>query len=87
MGSHAAEVELVYAYVGAWLQKSRQDRGMSRDELAALLDLSRASITNIEQGRHRVPLYIYLRMCRVLGIDPGGPLDAAAHDEKNEELY
>ena len=43
--------------VGLRLQRARRERGVTQEELARRVDLSRTSITNIEKGRQRILLH------------------------------
>jgi transcriptional regulator with XRE-family HTH domain len=68
-------VEPVYARYGHELQRLRRQRKLSQADLARLVDptgerLSRSSIANIENGKQRVALHLFLELARVLKIDP-----------------
>lgn len=65
-GSRAFRAEL-----GEWLRTSRQQRGLSQEQLAWEADITQASISNYEAGRHEIPVSIFVALCRALGMDPG----------------
>jgi DNA-binding XRE family transcriptional regulator len=47
----------LYAFMGARLQAGRVAAGVTQQQLADDVGLTRVSIVNIEQGRQRVPLH------------------------------
>ncbi len=49
--------EDVYAELGGVIKAAREAAGLTQDELAKLINLSRASIANIETGRQKVFLH------------------------------
>ncbi len=51
-------------YISAKVRKYRKDKGLTQQEMADMLDLSRASIVNIESGRQSFTTRnIYLMAC------------------------
>ena len=56
--------ELVVAH------RRRRKGGMTQAELGRRIGLSRTSVTNIEQGRHRVSLETFLRIAAALEVAP-----------------
>jgi transcriptional regulator with XRE-family HTH domain len=78
-----------YAEVGRRIRALRAARGISQEELAAALSLSRTSVTNIERGRQRILLHILLEVCGILGADPMEllpPLDSTTSSDAEELL-
>lgn len=76
-------VEPVYARLGHDLQRLRKQRNLSQADLARLVDpqgdrLSRSSIANIENGKQRVALHLFLEIAGVLKVDPKELLPIAA---------
>lgn len=74
-------VEPVYARFGHDLQRLRRQRKLSQADLARLVDpsgdrLSRSSIANMESGKQRVALHLFLDLARALKIDPHDLLPA-----------
>lgn len=56
----------------------RKRRGLSQEELGHMVDLSRASISNIEGGRHQLKVFQLVKIAKVLGVSvealvPSGP--------------
>jgi transcriptional regulator with XRE-family HTH domain len=60
----------VYRQIGKRIQQLRSLRvpPMSQTSLAAALNLSRASITNIENGRHRIQVHVLYGIAAELGV-------------------
>lgn len=50
--------EHIYPILGKKIKRLRKSKGLTQDEVSALLGLSRASINNIENGRHRIQLHV-----------------------------
>jgi DNA-binding XRE family transcriptional regulator len=63
-------VKELYADFGASLRMARKRAGLSQDDLARRVGLSRTSITNIEGGRQQVLLHTFIGLCRAVGKDP-----------------
>lgn len=60
----------IYAALGTLVRQHREGQGMSQLSLARRVDLSRASIANIELGRQRIPLHHVYRLADALGVNP-----------------
>jgi transcriptional regulator with XRE-family HTH domain len=68
-------VESVYVEFGRELQRARKDQRLSQAELALRVDptgkrLGRTSIANIEAGKQRVSLHLFLELARALKLEP-----------------
>lgn len=61
-------IEPIYKQIGEIMREMRLRRGWNGDELGEKLGLTRASISNIENGRQRVMIHDLARIARVLGI-------------------
>jgi transcriptional regulator with XRE-family HTH domain len=57
-----------YAAVGRLIREAREERGLSQQALAGNVSLSRASVSNIEQGRQRPPLHTLAVLAGALGV-------------------
>ena len=67
----AGSTERLYAEFGALVVAHRQRlEGVTQAELGRRIGLSRTSVTNIEQGRHHVSLYQFLRIASALEVAP-----------------
>src|SRR4051812_41624405 len=68
-------VEPVYSRFGHELQRLRRQKKLSQADLARLVDptgdrLGRSSIANIESGKQRVALHLFLELAQALKVDP-----------------
>lgn len=63
-------VESVYVCFGLKVRELRIKQGMSQEELASKVELSRASVVNIEAGRQRVLLFDVVLFAIALGTLP-----------------
>lgn len=61
--------DFIYKVIGDKIKSKREELKMSQLELSENLNISRSSISNIEVGRHQVPLYILYEISQVMGID------------------
>lgn len=62
----------IYSQIGqriAKLRKSRDPR-LRQEDLASAAHLSRASMVNIERGRHRIQIHVLYDIARALGVEP-----------------
>ncbi len=62
---------------GAKIREARQNAGMTTDELASRLDITRNSILNWESGYSRPDLEYLARTFRILGMNPNDFFDAS----------
>lgn len=56
--------------VGHNLQRLREERGVSRERLAVLLDKSEGAIRHYEKGRALVPLPVIEKIAEFFGVSP-----------------
>lgn len=59
----------LYKVIGQKIKSKREDLKISQLELSENLDISRASISNIEVGRHQIPLHVLYEVSKVLKLD------------------
>ncbi|TFI58629.1 XRE family transcriptional regulator [Sphingomonas parva] len=79
----------IYKIFGRRLAARRGELTLTQHELAARVDLSRASIANIERGHQKLPLHVVYRLAAALGLKdpftllphPSGPSDAGGGSE------
>jgi transcriptional regulator with XRE-family HTH domain len=62
------DVVKLYAVIGERLAKQRDRKGLSQEDLADQIGLSRASITQAESGQQRLPLQALYLIAAVLGV-------------------
>lgn len=65
------EVQNLYRAVGAKVRAARENSAekISQNKLAKRLDISRASVVNIEAGRQHAPLSLLWRIAEALGVE------------------
>ena len=61
------ENKAYYVLLGSQLRQEREAAGLTQDELAKLVGLSRTSVTNIERGRQRLMLDQFESLCSAVG--------------------
>lgn len=68
----------LYRALGEQIRLVRQKRHLTQEELAARVEISRASITNIERGRQSVLVDQLYRLARALDVAPESLLPISA---------
>jgi transcriptional regulator with XRE-family HTH domain len=68
----------IYTELGRLVRQHRERHGMSQETLAQFIDLSRASVANIETGRQRIPLHHLYGLAEALKVEPDALLPRAA---------
>jgi transcriptional regulator with XRE-family HTH domain len=68
-----------YREIGKSIFRARKPK-MSQEKLAVAVGLSRASIVNIERGRHRLQLHVLCDIAAALGVPPQELLPATSND-------
>ncbi len=63
-------VKRVYDELGQRIRVRREARGLSQAKFAEHVELTRTSISNIENGRQHLPLHALYRFAEVLGCLP-----------------
>ncbi|MCX6238800.1 MAG: helix-turn-helix transcriptional regulator [Bacteroidia bacterium] len=54
----------LYIAIGLKIKEIRQAKGMNQESFARSLNLTRASIANIEQGRQRATIHLIYDICK-----------------------
>jgi len=75
--------EIFYETIGTQIRDARISAGISQEDLAKKLDLTRASIINIEKGRHRPSLHLLLEIADFLMIDYTSLIPVKPHHQKS----
>jgi len=63
------QIIFLYRALGDRIKGLRKKSGYNQTKFAELLDISRASLVNIEKGRQRPPLHIIYAIADLLQID------------------
>ena len=61
--------EKLYEEIGYKIRSRRRELGLSQNDLAKKVDLTRTSITNIEAGTQGPPLHLLYQLCDSLEIE------------------
>lgn len=61
--------EVIYKIIGDRIKTKRKEQGLSQEDLSKHLKVGRSSISNIEIGRHQVPLYVLYEISSLLKLD------------------
>jgi transcriptional regulator with XRE-family HTH domain len=68
MASKDEQLQVLYADVGNKIRERREELGLTQQALASAVDLSRTSITNIEQGRQKLLVNTLFDIAKVLEV-------------------
>ena len=60
---------ILYKIIGDRIKSKRKELGLSQDDLSKHLNLGRSSISNIEIGRHQIPLSVLYELSILLKIN------------------
>jgi transcriptional regulator with XRE-family HTH domain len=69
MAGTPAATPTVYIEAGRRIQDARKKAGITQERLADAVGLSRASMSNIERGRHKILLHVLEDIARALAVD------------------
>lgn len=67
----------LYPVIGARLRDLRDQRGLTQQQVASTIGLTRASIANIERGTQHLSLHNWVAICQTLGADPADVITGA----------
>ena len=72
--------------LGNRIRKYRENRGLSQKELAKMINVSNARVSNWEQGTNRPDVDILAAICRALNVCPSELLDVRlSPDDLNDQ--
>lgn len=60
----------LYPAIGSQLRDLRDQNGLTQQQIAQTVGLTRSSIANIERGTQHLPLHSWVAICQTLGADP-----------------
>ena len=75
---HFAMEDEYYRRFGHSLRRVRKAAGLSQEDLAGAIGLTRTSVSNIENGRQKVLLHAFEKILRVLNVQPSDLLPETA---------
>lgn len=73
-----------YNELGDRIKSERLKRKITQDDLGSLLDLTRASIINLEKGRHKPSIYQLIVIARFFDIDYTSLIPVASEKQKKK---
>jgi len=79
------DINHFYIEIGLLIKGERQKKGINQELLGSRLNLSRASIINLEKGRHRPSIYQLLIIAEVLNIDYLSLLPSSTFQTKKDK--
>ena len=82
---HMNNVDEFYRKVGARVKIARKGK-MTQHELGSAVGLSRTSVTNLEKGRQRIPLHIFVHIAKLLEVSVDSLIPEQAKAESVESL-
>lgn len=60
--------DTIYKQIGSLIYKIRKDLNMTQEALAQKIELTRASVTQIENGRQKLPIFQLYKIADIFGI-------------------
>jgi transcriptional regulator with XRE-family HTH domain len=67
-------IDSFYVAVGEKVRTARSEASLSQAALAHRIGFKRASIANLEAGRQRIALHLFVLIAQALGIEPASLL-------------
>ncbi|MBK3528651.1 helix-turn-helix transcriptional regulator [Streptomyces sp. MBT67] len=80
------QVDRFYVHVGDRIRDARSAARLTQAELAASLGLARSSIANIEGGRQRLPLHMFVMITKTLNVNVAELLPDITQNQPAPEL-
>lgn len=65
-----ADLRRFYARLGGNVRSIRVSTGLSQASLAKRIGFTRASVSNLEAGRQRIALHLFVQIAQALDVDP-----------------
>lgn len=62
--------EIVSDYLGSYMKELREMADISRETAAKRSGVTTASVSAYENGKQRMPVVIFLRLCALYRVDP-----------------
>jgi len=82
------DIDKFYGELGDLIKIERNRRKISQEELGEILDLTRASIINLEKGRHRPSIYQLILIARHFNMEYTSliPVSIVSKKEKKKNI-
>jgi len=75
-----------YLDVGSRIKRSRENKCLTQEALATLIDLSRATLANIESGRQKILLDKFVAISKALNVSIQDLLPSAHENITAEQI-
>lgn len=59
----------LYEIIGERIKTKRKEKDLNQEDLSNYLNLNRSSVSNMENGRHQIPLFVLYELSKLLEID------------------
>jgi len=76
--------DILYIETGNLIKKARMLRDLTQQDLSEKVNLTRASITNIERGKQKISLYTLYLIADALNITPNSLLPELSTVQKSQ---
>jgi transcriptional regulator with XRE-family HTH domain len=80
------DIEEFYIELGARIKTERTKRKINQEDLGAQLELTRASIINLEKGRHRPSIYQLLSIANYFNLEYTALIPIYTNSQKRKKL-
>lgn len=81
-----ADEASLYQKIGERLSQHRRSQGLSQEQIATIVGLSRAGVANIEAGRQRLSVYLLLRLANAVKASIHELLPLVEQEDCSESL-
>jgi transcriptional regulator with XRE-family HTH domain len=61
--------EIIYKIIGEKIRNERENLSLNQEKLSNIIGVSRSSVSNIETGRHQVPIHLLFTLSKKLDIE------------------
>jgi transcriptional regulator with XRE-family HTH domain len=63
-------MDILYQDIGQRIKEARESKGLTQQDLADKIELTRSSVANIELGRQRIQIHVLYDFAKALDIPP-----------------
>lgn len=81
------ELRRFYSQLGSNIRSIRVSAGLSQADLAERIGFTRASVSNLEAGRQKIALHLFVRITQALGVEPVKLLPDLSSPSEPDVLY
>jgi transcriptional regulator with XRE-family HTH domain len=81
-----ADLRGFYARLGGNIRSLRVSAGLSQASLAKRIGFTRASVSNLEAGRQRIALHLFVQIAQALDVEPSRLLPSLSSQSESDVL-